>query len=396
MDFSINGTQLLPFVNVMRIFESVCKQYITAQVIMFDTDNLIPTLNITAGMPCTMMLSSPPNSILYTPENMKILKMKGEPAPGTLKFQVYTIDMVGVEYYQDRLNIVRNTFMNTGGTAAIAAIWGQYIGTSFSVDNSSSGMIGSNAQPHSENGKKPFTAMYDIMKILAGGQGNWLLYHDKDSARINQLESMLNNAMSGQQETFIQGETWGSDFNSLNIYRSIIVAQLQAGRGDGGYASGSQVAKFASQAQSVVDMGLGMILQNGMSTITSAAGGALMGASGGGSQYGGRDNRQTINTAGVAEAVSQASKTIGEGSFSAAVRNGPQIALKVPLQTGLNVTVGRGIHASLLPPSTGPAINNGPLLDRNWLVCDLCHEIYQDDRELQATTNMQCVTAPLN
>ena len=53
MDFTINGIELLPFVNVMRCFESVCKQYLTAQVILFDTDNLMPTLNIVAGMPCT-------------------------------------------------------------------------------------------------------------------------------------------------------------------------------------------------------------------------------------------------------------------------------------------------------------------------------------------------------
>jgi hypothetical protein len=391
MDFTINGIELLPFVNVMRCFESVCKQYLTAQVILFDTDNLMPTLNIVAGMPCTLMMMAPPNTVIYSPSNMKILKMKGEPAPGTLKFQVYTIDMVGIEYYQDRMNIVRNSFA-TQGTAAIAAIWGQYIGTPFSVDSGSSGIIGSQGgQPATKNGQKPFTAMYEIMKTLAGGQGNWLLYHDKDTARINQLETMLGSAV---QENFIQGETWGSTFNNLNIYRSIVVAQLQAGRGDGGYTSGSQIAKMATQSLSVMDLGLGKILQTGMQNITSAAGGALQGISGASSQYGGRDNRQTINTSGIAAAVSPIAKTISEGAFSAAVRNGPQIALKVPLQTGLNVTVGKQIHASLLPPSTGDAGLNGVLLDRDWMVADLCHEIYQDDRELNATTNMQCVTSP--
>ena len=350
------------------------------------------TLGITAGCSATMAMMSPPNTIIYAPSGMTVLKMKGEPAPGTLKFQVYTIDFVGPEYWGDRLNTVRNAFQNLQGTAAIAAIWGQYIKTPFSVDSGSSGMIGSNAQSHTENGKKPFTAMYDIMKMLAGGQGNWLLYHDNQSARINQLQTMLSNSMSpgATQQYFIQSETWGALFNNPGIYQTIIVAQLQAGRGDGGYASASQLSKFASQSLSVFDVGLGKIVMNGMNIITSGAVGALSGA---GSQYGGRDNRQVTNSAGIANAIAPFTKTVGEGWFSAQVRNGPQLALKVPLQTGLNVTVGKGINASLLPPSTGPIINTG-ILNLNWMVCDLCHEIYQDDRELNATTNMQMITQP--
>ena len=398
LDFTLsspNGTtyNLLPFVNVMRIFESVCKQYITAQVILFDTDNLMATLGITAGCSSTMAMMSPPNTVIYAPSGMTVLKMKGEPAPGTLKFQVYTIDFVGPEYWGDRLNTVRNAFPGTTGTAQIQALWSQYIKTPFNVDSSSSGIMGSKAQSHTENGKKPFTAMYDIMKMLAGGMGNWLLYHDNSSARINQLQSMLDNSMSSSQQNFIQSETWGALFNNPGIYQTIIVAQLQAGRGDGGYSSGAQVAKFASQSLSVFDLGLGKILMDGMSNITSAAGGALQGVLGQGSQYGGRDNRQITNSAGIANAIAPFTKTVGEGAYSAAVRNGPQLALKVPLQTGLNVTVGKGINASLLPPSTGPIINSG-ILNLNWMVCDLCHEIYQDDRELNATTNMQCVTQP--
>ena len=89
-------------------------------------------------------------------------------------------------------------------------------------------------------------------------------------------------------------------------------------------------------------------------------------------------------------------KTGGQRGYAASVRDAPQLVMKVPLQTGINVTVGKGIYAYLLPPTgvPGGGIIGADTLTGSWLVTDLVHEVYTDQRQASATTVFQLNQGP--
>jgi hypothetical protein len=91
-------------------------------------------------------------------------------------------------------------------------------------------------------------------------------------------------------------------------------------------------------------------------------------------------------------------KTSDEKAYSAMVRGSPWLTLKVPLQSGLNATVGVGIQAYLVPP-TGDIRNynfNSYPLSGAWLVTDLVHELFTDTSlEVMGTTVLKCCKGSL-
>ena len=83
-------------------------------------------------------------------------------------------------------------------------------------------------------------------------------------------------------------------------------------------------------------------------------------------------------------------KTMNEKMYSAQVRSGPQLQWKVPLQTGINVTVGRGATVFLAPP-TDQAIDPSTLSYGGlYFVTDLAHElVVTENTGIIGTTTMQ-------
>ena len=230
LNFTIDRIDLSSNVQCIRVFESVSKSYLTAQVIIYDNANIIENINgignpVNAGDPASLSFWSPPNLVSYD-ANLQVLKCKGEQVPDTLKFQIYYLDLIGMVFYQDRVNNVREISVDIG-TNAITMLWNKYLGADpLSIKSVSTGMIGSQAQPYTIANQKPLTAISGIMKYMTSSYntGEWFIYRDRFGVNLDQLEPMLKRANAvnnGGQPVpnnqggfgpgvFVQKETWGA------------------------------------------------------------------------------------------------------------------------------------------------------------------------------------------
>lgn len=410
------------YVHCIRVYEDICKAYITAQIIIYDNDNVIENLGITAGSPVGLAFWAPPNDRIYDSDafgqNLTVLKLKGEQMPGTLSWQMYYLDCIGSVYYQDRATSIQDLSDSSGqpGTALINRIWNNYLNTGgpLSTFNTSTESQGTQDDSQDIPSNRPFEAIRFIMKKLndTTETGNWLLFRDAQIARLGQLQTLFDQAPGNSQQSFIQKETWsaaqskiwGAGFNDADIYRAIIVAQMNTNEDEwaGGRASGQDVAAAQNQRMGAYDIAKGR-LAGGTQGFTSAygSGGGAGAASAGaiGSIIGGASRllNRNVNTSKQGQGVLTSKAPAGGFSTAANALNSPALVLKVPLQTGINCTIGKGIDAQLLPPTGGKITNSLTyLLSGTWLVIKCCHEIYTDQRESQATTVMQTLKGTID
>ncbi len=376
---SINGIDVTSYTNAIRIFETVCKPYITGQITLVDTNNLIENMKLQGGETVRGAFAAPPNDSPPYEFDTRILTIKGHPAPNSLKKAIYTIDIIGPLYFQDRGSLVQSAHKGQIGTSAIQQIFGQYLGgDSLKVLQESIGMLG-DKQGFTVNNKKPLTAISDIAKqsLFPGQSGNILMFRDRYNVNLAPLEYLMNNL--SEQEHFIQKEVWGFEMDPLDIYRAIIFAAADNSRA-GGRGGMGEVAAVANQSQVTFDMHTsdlkitdaapisGGLISNALNSVSG-----FLGLSPGG--LGGSPNVQVHNTQLQPAATAAFNKTMKEKMYSAQARGGPQLQWKVPLQTGINVTVGRGARVLLAPPTDLPVDLNSIGTNGLYFVTDLAHEL---------------------
>lgn len=429
----IAGVDLIRYVHCARIYESLCKPYLTAELIVLDNNNLIEQMRLVGGEPVTIAIDAPPNPRTYPNATMYILSLQGRQSPENLKTQIYTFHLIGGTFFQDKKNVVQEGFKGIPGTAAIQKIWDKYLGADpLQILQHSTGAIG-DKEGFQVAGLKPFAAIDAIRKQLTFpglNTGSTLLFRDRDDAKFAPLERLFQTGNGGENApaSYIQKETWGTYFNDRDIYRAIIVAHLEIAKGmaemnpgSGGGRSGiNEIAAAMGQAQMVFDINQGGVSKNvGAQTFATNYGGGSAAALSGNANnrvsgfgdltlsissmvdsrassilgaaaasMGGMPNVQITNKSLQATGTAMFNKTMGERMYSANARNGPQLTIKVPMQTGLEATVGRKIDVQLMPPTgdleTLSTVNNS--MSGDWLVKDLMHEVYNDNREVNATT----------
>lgn len=412
----LKGVDLTQYTHCVRIYETLLKPYLTAHLTIIDNNNLIENMNIVGGEECQVTFDAPPNNQVIYNATVYVLSLKGQQSPNNLKTQIYEIDFVGPQYFQDKGNLVQKGFGQQTGTAAIASIWGQFMTGGLNIPVPSIGMIGKQNDPSTIDNKKPFAAIDQIKKMLTFGAyktGTPLLYHDNKQPNLVPLEHLF--ATLSSQQLYIQKETWGANFFDNSIYNAIIAAQAQVDAADGEKSTGGRssmmdIAGALNQGQVVFDMFNGTISkfaqaakvaggQFSGSSVGSIAGGIAgnifqLGAGG----LGGAPNIQTTHSNRWDRGSAPDTKTMAERLYSAEARGGPQLQIKVPLQTGLFSTVGKGVTVQLIPPF-GDLTNGNPFssqMSGDWLVKDLVHEVYTDNREVQGTTAMQLMRGGLN
>jgi hypothetical protein len=391
---SILGVDVTSYINAIRIFETVCKPYITGQLTLVDTNNLIENMKIQGGESVQGAFQAPPNESVYEFDT-RVLTIKGHPAPNSLKKVIYTIDIIGPLYYADRGALVQSAHKGQTGTSAIQQIFGQYLGTdTLTILQESIGMIG-DKQGFTVNNKKPLTAISDISKqsLFPGQSGNVLMFRDRYGVILSPLDNLMSNLGEGQ-EFFLQKEVWGFDMDPQWIYHAIIFAASDNSR-SGGRGGMAEVAAVANQSQVTFDMHnaelkikdaasiVGGAISSGLNAVTG-----FLGISPGG--LGGTPNVQVHNTQLQPAATAANIKTMAEKMYSAQARGGPQLQWKVPLQTGINVTVGRGAKVTLAPPTDLAIDPNSVGTNGVYFVTDLAHELVVTDLgDVVGTTTMQ-------
>lgn len=388
---TIAGTDITSLLRMTTIHESVCKPYITGGLTLIDSTNLVDNLNLQGGEAVSITFDSPPQSKQYS-QTLYLHSVEDErPAQGqNHKALQYTFNLIGPEFYQDASNLVATSHQNQTVSSAIQQIWGQYIGTPLNILSSTIGMIGQKS-PYIAHNMKPLTAIEQLRKAAVFGSsnsGNSLLYRNAQSAVLASLQDLLNGA-GGGGNTFIQKDTWGVRFDDPQAYFQIIEAaalidpKLKSGR------FGTQdTAAAAVQGQQVFDVFKGVPVVNQIATQVMGGLSNFQAAAG---SLGGSLNNQTTNSSIFDPSSAPFTKTIAEKALSAATKDRPQITVKVPLQSGITVTVGNQANYQLLPVTSNVTIPSVNPLSGNWLVAHLTHNLVTTANKVSGTTTMQSI-----
>lgn len=393
--FFLNGVDLSLHVNRVRVYETLCKPYLTGQAIVFDNNNVLNNMGLVGGEPVSLLLDSGEST--YSAE-MHVLAVKGEASATSMRTQVYTIDLISREYFGDRSNLVQQAFKSVTGTGAIQSIHSRFVGTPLDVLVGSSGLLWQK-NSHVVSSLKPFKAINDIRSMLnfdSYPSGTNVYYRDAAGSKLAPLEHLLDNM--GVQQEFVQEATWGKRLEDMVRAKWAIIEAAASVNKDGTGRVGLQnVSARATQERKVFDLFSNHKMFDVAARAMSGAGlggvmpfaGALFDGVPGG--HGGSHNyvvgdREKIPAANMRN-------TDQDQMLQAQVASSPQLTIKVPCQSGFRCTVGKGVFARLLPP-VGDDQSQSPWPEQNggqMLVVDLMHEAYLDDRGLAATTTMRLV-----
>lgn len=395
--FSLDGVNVLQYVNRLFVYETICKPYITVKMIMVDTANILINLKIFDAssrmirpVKCTFAFDA--GFGLVYDCTVYLLSIDGMQDSKSHRAQVYTLNFVGPQYYQDKSNIVQQAFKSIPGTQVIQKIHQQYLSGGLKVLAQSLGPI-SKEQSHIVSSKNPIAAIRDVQKRLSYGQyksGSTVYFHDKNGLNLGPLEGYF--AQLSAQEQFIQKTTWGADFvkDAAESYHSIMAVRVDAK--EGSFASGASGAASASQEKNVFDFLTKKATKKMTGSVASGIGQlsnfvGLFGSVGG---HGGFPNYHVMDGSRTDSGTDPSVKTERERVLHAVTVDGPTISIKVPIQTGINCTVGKGIFAKLLPAIGDVKTSKYSEIGGLMMVVDLSHEIAVDDTTTQGTTTMKC------
>ena len=322
----VNGTIGNRFhVQELRIYEDNCKFYFTGQLVIEAQQNVFERF-LAPQAEVVISFQAPPNNFLYT-ERFRVFSYESKPREGDLNHSmIVTISLIGEEYFKDKATQVQMNF--TSGTATNAArIIHEQLATngSVTVPLDSTGMVGQQFHAHQVLSKKPSKAIHDLLDkaifppVPMNGPG--VYFRNKSGYVIAPIGHLMQSApITG---TFYHYAAGGYDMNSiLSGYDLIIHFRPMSPPGED-RGSGKQ-----NKAFSFVDM------MKGNSQTGKGAGGT--GYAGGVSKYILDSLRQlpTVDKNGPGDYQSQEDEFITRLTYS------PKYWVSVPMQTGIDVTVG--------------------------------------------------------
>jgi hypothetical protein len=397
---TINGVDFRNHINQARIYETISKPYLTANLTIIDNNNLIDNMQI-KGTPVSISFDAG-DGLVYDAE-LYVLKHHGEKSSQSLRSTIYTIDCIGEEYFQDKKALVQQSFKHITGTQAIQKLHSEFIGSSaLRILAQSIGPL--SLQPYTISSVKPFTAISDIRKRLLYPQyptGLTLYYRDRDSHVLGPLEALFDQLSA--QQTFYQEATWGKNwFDVVRAQNAIInAASLSDENDEAGRGSLKDIADKQYQEKKVFDWRTKSLKINKKANKINPGklvgaledfSSLLQGLPGG---HGGKPNYMTMDGSHLPVQQDHSQKTEEEQLYRALIKNGPRINVEVPCQSGFQCTVGKGVYLNLLPP-IGDVDDIGPnLVSGLYLVSDLVHVLASDDRQMTGKTIMTCARGGL-
>lgn len=191
-------------VKEIRIFEDICKAYLTGQLVIETNQNAFEHL-LGPTVPVQIIFESPrtdggPTKIYN--DFFRIYSYDSVPIGAGIDARIeHRISLIGQEYYNDRHNTVVQNFKEETGTSAAKKIHDQYVQTSRSgglqILLPSTGLIGSTKHPNQVVNKKPFKAIHDILDRCVFAQYKScapIYYRDVDGFKIAPLQYALEKA----------------------------------------------------------------------------------------------------------------------------------------------------------------------------------------------------------
>jgi hypothetical protein len=404
---AFDGTQNNYHVQELRLYEDICKPYFTGQLVVetgyntgdsFISPGLVVQLNFEAPR------SDGGKTRVYK-EDFRIYSYESKPlTPFTMQ---YTITLIGQEYYNDKTNVVQQSFPNIPGTEAAKQIHNQYMTAGHGpirVEPTAMGLLSQTDVPHIVNNKKPIKAIHDILDSVVYAQYKTcaaVYYRDTKGHVIAPLQALIEQAPIA--ETFKHNFALGADFSAAAAAYSNIhhLKPLSPAGEDRSSTSGSDLEGLF-QSSSGYDLKSGDYLSKNLSVddaITNLFGAAasfqkLAKSFTGGiksAKYGGKQLMTLLD--GRRQPVSVDKNGPGgfntaEDKFVTALTYSPKYWVSVPMQTGLNVTCGQRIVV-IYPLGLA---NNDKLMIKTLFVPRLVHELRFTEGDKRNTISNQGIT----
>lgn len=388
----INGVDIVRHVKVARVFETLCKPYLTGQLELIDTNNFVENMGLVGGETVSFAINTTESR---RDVELQILSFHGQQSTTNKRSMHYTFELIGSEYFGDRSNIVQQAFSGTTATDACSSIYGSYLGGGLDVMVPSSGLIGKD-NSYIVKGAKPFKAVNDLKKIMTFSSystGNVLNWRDRDGSHLAPMEHLFR-TMSAQ-DIFWERGTWGASIHDLARVENAIITSSSLAN-ESGRAGLKAVSSTGMGERKVMDFLTNKHTFNTMASsfaggsFSGAGLGSLLGSLGGVvGGHGGEHNYYLNDSSRIPNQFVR--QTDAEKSYGAQVSSGPQYTIQVPIRSGIRCVVGKGIDARLLPPigdQTSPFMGEsqvGGLM----LVVDAMHEAHLDDIQMGGTSTFR-------
>lgn len=393
---TIDGADVRKHVQSIHIYETMCKPYLTATIKINDTSNLINNLQLRGGEKVSIVIDTGIGKIYETVQYINAIN--DSKSPENFRAVIYEISTASESYFNDRAGIVQRSDVNTPATNAAQNIHSEYVGNDAPL-NIAMASLGMLAKPEIggfiTSNKKPFKAIEDILKRASYGAyktGSTIYFRNANEYVIAPLEHLFQTMSSS--ETFVQKQTWGADFrDAFNAYNAILYAATQVKENSQQRGGMSNLAAAAQGAVNVFDV------MKGSEVVAAAAKAAASNFAGnlsnmalkfGKGKFGGIPNVLQLDSRRNDPSTDQSLNAVDQNLFQAQVKDSVNYYIQVPIQSGVNVTVGKGFTAKLLPP-TGDLNKGLNRLGGLMLAADVCHECIFTDNLVQGTTSIRGV-----
>jgi hypothetical protein len=381
---SIKGVNVRQLVHCIRVYETMCKPYITSEITLINENNFINVLQLKGGETVTFTILDSQGKTYSSTQY--ITGIPEQITSEGIRTEMVSITSASIAYHKDRANMVQSSHLLEPITSSISQIHSMYIGTPLQIILPSLGMIAKKEiGSYIVSNDKPFKAIRDLAARATYGAvptGSTVYFENKYGHVLGPLQQIFANLDANIQADLIQKDTWGSSWRhmlgGMNADHAIIAAKLYKKEEDPSKAGGT-VAQATGTAQYLFDQ---FARTHVIDKVASGIGG-LFGVKNGGMQI-----TQFFDKARNEASVDPSTKTNAEQAFQSAVKESPNYLIKCTIEAGMKITVGLGVSVKFAPPD--PNMTSNPM-DGTYLVADICHEVYTDNRVVNGTSTMRAV-----
>ena len=386
MDCSVNGMNATALVQSLKIYESMCKPYRTAEITFYNNRSQLNLTSLKWGDPVNFAIRNSKGET-YIMESY-FTASSDDLTYDTVTESMLTITTATVAYFKDQANRVQHSFKNIPATAAASQIHSQYIGTQLQVMSQSMGMIAQDSiGGYVVTNKSPFKAIREILNRAVYGSvksGASLYFENKRGHVIAPAEQLVNQLSPGVN--LEQRETIGDDpyhmFGAGNAENTILVSKLFTKDSGIGDISATE-AKVQQTAKTVFEQ-YGRHPFERFEKGNSSFGKSALSLF---SKFPGVSTIEHRSEARNPKQVDPSIKTLQELAYKAYIKNGTNFLVKTTIEGGMKLTCGEGVNVVLMAPMLEPYASIAGRL----LVADLMHECYFDNREIQGTSTLRGV-----
>ena len=304
-------------------------------------------------------------------QNMYVMEIKGESAPDNMMMITYNISLVTIEFFNDRGHVVTvpSTKQQTG-VSLVRDIWNTYFPETPLSQPTEDAPLQDGDQPFHVDLVKPFTAIGQIRDIQYYPQyptGNVMFFRDRTAQVHAPLQYLYTTPT--QQEFFIQKQTWGINYTHLFGGEDSFHAIIDIKSFSRSIMLDPDTYAPSLQKVRAFDHRAGKLGYNIFFNLLQGAG----------------QNHALTNSNRTSAPIDFTNQIDKARWYAICLKSQPQVLCKVPLNTGINITVGKGAYLELLPDWEGRTSDASGL----YFVTDLVHEIYRASRNVLGTTTFQ-------